>query len=178
VDSALSDIVTLPVWHMDGLRLDQSTRTYDTGFGYRTERPTFSRLTLVVDIWRGGSWMQLEKFTGFLVALILTGLALLVPPTELGTRVGIMTSSIFAAVFNRYRLEDRIGFDTSFGLVDQVSMLTFSAILTMLLVSLYTHNQSRSRPAALVVPLDRRLGGAVLGAHWLMVALAFLLVLA
>ena len=49
------------------------------------------------------------------------------PPSELGVRVGMMTSSIFAAVFNRYRLEDAIGFDAVFGLVDQVSFLTFSA---------------------------------------------------
>jgi hypothetical protein len=172
-DSRIADFVTVPVWTIGELKLEPSEYAYDTGFGYRTTKPSFSRMAFVIDISRGRTVLLMEKFAGFVVSLILTLFIFFVPPREIGIRVGIVTSSVFAAVFNRYRLEDRIGFDASFGLVDQVSLLTFAAVLAALAISLYVFNLTTRRPLAEVAALHRRLGQILLAVTLLGFALAF-----
>ena len=172
-DSRIADFVHAPGWRVSGLSFASQDVTYDTGFGFRDAAPTFSRLTLAIDLERNRSLLLFEKFTGFFVGLIITAAVFAVPPSELGVRVGMMTSSIFAAVFNRYRLEDAIGFDAVFGLVDQVSFLTFSAILSGLGVSLLSHHLRTSQGRQGVERTDRRLGATVMLIHGVLIALAF-----
>lgn len=175
--SRIADFVNLPGWRIGGLALSGAGFTYDTNFGYQTERPTFSRLDVRIEVTRHRSVLMLEKFTGFLVALFLTALVFLVPPADLGIRVGISTGSIFAAVFNRYRLEDQTGFDASFGLVDQITLLTFSAIILVLLIALSSFDRiERSGPAG-VLRADRLLGVGVMGLHVALMAVAMMVAL-
>lgn len=157
-DSGLAEMVNAPGWTLSNLRLLPSAKTYTTGFGYRSERPAFSRVTLHIDAQHNVSPLLFEKFTGYLVALVITALVFLVPASELGTRLSMLTSSIFAAVFNRYRLEDSLGFNHVFGLVDQISLITFVAILSVLAFSLYAHQLGQRRTAAAVATLNRRVG--------------------
>lgn len=173
-DSRIADFVRLPSWNITALRLEPSQETYDTGFGHRTERPTFSRMNLMIDVARDRSPLIFDKFTGFLVAMIITALVFAVPVNELGIRLAMTTSSIFAAVFNRYRLEDTVGFDASFSLMDQVSLLTFGAILTALVISLVAHNLNGRRSPSAIRLVDRRLGiGAMIVYGVLLVAAFF-----
>lgn len=176
-DSRLADFLTVPGWTVTGLSLTSDAHLYDTSFGQMTAHPTFSRLTVSVELSRNVSSLVVEKFAGFLVALIITALVFVVPVTELGTRIGMTTSSIFAAVFNRYRLEDSIGFDSVFGLVDQISLLTFSAILWTLGISLLTHRLSVSRGKIVAARIDHRLGIAIIVLHMLLMGLCLFLAL-
>jgi hypothetical protein len=173
-DSAIAATVNAPGWTLSNLRLMTSAKTYTTGFGYRKELPAFSRVTLHIDAQHNVSALIFEKFTGYLVALIITALVFLVPAAELGTRVSMLTSSIFAAVFNRYRLEDSLGFNHVFGLVDQVSLITFAAILSALAFSLYAHQLCQRRTAADVAVLNRRVGLSMALFFTAMLAWAFL----
>jgi hypothetical protein len=157
-DSGISELVTAPGWTLDNLRLLPSAKTYTSGFGYREERPAFSRVTVKIDAQHNVSPLFFEKFTGYMVALVITALVFAVPASELGTRISMLTSSIFAAVFNRYRLEDSVGFNHEFGLVDQVSLITFFAILSALAFSLYAHQLGQRRTAADVATLNRWVG--------------------
>ncbi|WP_143089906.1 hypothetical protein [Tropicimonas isoalkanivorans] len=177
-DSRISADVNSPGWRIGTLSLTSTSRTYETGFGHRPAGASFSRITADIEISRKLSPFVFEKFAGFFVALLITGLVLMVPVAELGTRVGMTTGSIFAAVFNRYRLEDGIGFDAVFGVVDQVSLLTFSAILSMLLLSLTTHRVQMSRGVAAAGLLNRRVGAVVLAVHALLLGLAFAVAMA
>jgi hypothetical protein len=173
-DSRIADFAVVPGWHIDGLELRSEIHRYDTGFGYRAELPSFSRVEVAVEVGRDRSPLILGKFTGFLVAFLITAIVYVVPPTELGARLGMTTSSVFAAVANRYRLEDAIGFDAAFGLVDRVTLLTFGAILLTLVVSLVSHHrlQQGADPAA-VTSLDRRIGIALMAAILVLFSLAF-----
>lgn len=173
-DSRLADFLTVPGWTVRGLTLASDAHLYDTSFGQSTAHPTFSRLTISVDLKRNVSPLVIEKFAGFVVALIITALVFVVPVTELGTRIGMTTSSIFAAVFNRYRLEDAIGFDSVFGLVDQISLLTFSAILCALAASLWAHLQVARRGKVEATRVDVMLGSAVIGVHVLLMGLCLM----
>jgi hypothetical protein len=166
-DSAIADFVSLPGWSITGLSLAPSRHSYATGFGHRATGTSFSRLSVLIDVERSRSPLLIEKFLGYFVSFLLSGLVLLIPVSELGTRVGITTGSLFAAVFNRYRLEDTIGFDATFGLVDQLSLLTFSEILLILLLSLLAHRMARRQHADSARRLNRRYGPALVGLHTL-----------
>ncbi|MEI4485831.1 hypothetical protein V8J36_06480 [Frigidibacter sp. MR17.14] len=166
-DSQISADVRLPGWQLGALTLEATERTYSTGFGHRSGAPRFSRVTAAVEISRTVSPLLFEKFTGLLVAVVIAALVLLVPVEELGTRIGMTTGAIFAAVVNRYRLEDAIGYDAAFGTVDQVTLVTFAMILGILLLSLIAHLRWRRAGDraghAAAVRLDRRVGLGLVG---------------
>jgi hypothetical protein len=171
-DSRIADFVRLPGWHAESLTLRSAPASYASGFGHRPPDVAFSRVAVSVGVGRDRSVLLIDSFSGYMVALLITSLVFAIPHTEFGTRVGMTTGSIFAAVFNLYRLQDAIGFDASFGLVDQVSLLTFSAILWTLALSLLTHRtQPRGRVQAILV--DQRFGAGVILLHFVLIAVAF-----
>lgn len=176
-DSLVEDTVRAPGWRVGGLSLRNTIQRYETGFGHRPKGQEFSRLIVTLDVTRKLSPMLFEKFTGFFVAFLISALVLLVPTAELGTRIGMTTGSVFAAVFNRYRLEDAIGFDAVFGLADQVSFLVFSAIMSILILSLLVHRLRVRRGPRLARALNFWLGGAILLGHAVLIAGAVLLAL-
>ncbi|MDK3019893.1 ligand-gated ion channel [Pseudodonghicola flavimaris] len=176
-DSRVASNVRAPGWSVAGFDLASSMATYDTGFGHRAGHPSFSRLTATVSLARNMSPLLFEKFSGFFVAFAITALVIFVPLEELGIRVGMSTGSVFAAVFNRYRLEDAVGFDAVFGLIDQVSFLIFSLIIATLFLSLFSHRLSKRRGPAVATRTDHRLGLTILIVHAALLALAFGVVL-
>ena len=130
-----------------------------------------------MDISRIRSTVILEKFTGFFLALMIAGLVLAVPVNQLGTRLGMLTSAIFAAVFNQYRLVDAMAFDGVFGLVDQIAMVTFLFILAILALSIYAEHVDRTQSPRAGVLANWRIGAVVMAVHGVLLITAFALAL-
>ncbi|WP_099555653.1 hypothetical protein [Hartmannibacter diazotrophicus] len=172
-DSDIADFVSVPGWTVRALTLESREAAYETGFGYRAESPTFSRLAINIDVSRNRSLLFLEKFTGFLVAFFITAMVFAIPVKEFGTRIGISTGSIFAAVFNRYRLEDAVGYDAVFGLVDQITLITFSAIVFTMALSVAIHNSQDGLLFGVSTARLNRLGLIVITVHALLLAICF-----
>ncbi len=177
-NSRVSDLVSIPGWHIEDLNVRAFDALYETTFGYRTERPTFSRFAVTIDVARNRSLLLVEKFTGFIVGFIIAVLSLAVPAKEFGVRLGMTTGSIFAAVFNRYRLEDAIGFDATFGLVDQISLLTFSAILSSLAATIFTHHLYLRKGPSAFARTRHWLGAGLVGFHLVLFLVVFAVALA
>lgn len=174
-DSTLSQGIEVAGWDIVGMRLDPAVQHYETGFGYRTANAGFSRVGVTVEVQRSRSPLLIEKFTGFLVAFIIAAVALAVPPRELGVRGGMLTGSVFAAVVNRYRLEDVIGFDAQFGLVDQISLITFSALIVTLALSVRSWRRDGQPEAAKLWQRDRVQEVALLAIHGALLLLVILI---
>lgn len=172
-DTRIADFATMQEWNFDGFRFHASDIGYDTKFGYRQTLPQFSRLTFIMDISRKTSAMVIEKFLGFTLAFVISCMIYLFATDDLGIRVGIATGSIFAAVYNRYSLDGKIGFDSSFGLTDQISLIAFSAIGTALLVSIYVRRKRERDGAAIAERFDNRLGAILVPFHLLLAIWAF-----
>ena len=172
-DTRVADFVKMQGWQFDQFRFHETSISYDTKFGYRQTLPQFSRLTFVIDISRMTSALVIEKFIGFTVAFVISCLIYLLNAGDLGIRVGMATGSIFASVSNRYSLEGQIGFDDSFGLVDQISVLTFSAIGMALAISLYARRRLNRDGPVVAERLDDRLGFASVTIHLLLAIAAF-----
>ncbi len=134
-DSGLSDLAVLQGWEMGEMQFREEIVQYRTSFGH-DEPASFARLTFLVPLERIRSPLIIEKFVGFTVALLIVALIYFVPTDQFGVRLGMVTSSIFAAVGNRYSLDSQLGSETAFGLADKLTLITFGAIYTALLMSL------------------------------------------
>ncbi len=132
----------------------------------------FSRLTVAVDIRRSRTVLAIEKFIGYTVALLIASLIYFVPPDQIGVRIGMVSSAIFAAVGNRYGLDSVLGAETSFGLVDSLSLIVFGAIYAALVTSLVVHRLHHRRTAAIAVRVDRWTGVAAVTLSWALAILA------
>jgi len=172
-DSTLHPSVRAPGWRILDISLKSSVQAYDTGFGYKEGDSEFSQIIAKVNIERKISPFLFEKFTGFFVAFAITALVIFVPVDELGTRIGMTTGSVFAAVFNRYRLEDATGFDAVFGTVDQVTMLTFGAIIAILVLSIYAHRMFRDGRDDAATRINFIAGSLVLVTHAILIMVVF-----
>lgn len=173
-DTRLADFAAFSGWRVDAVRFETRDITYETRFGHHAKPPTFSRLALLIDIERERSVLVIEKFIGFTVALLIASLIYLVPADQLGIRVGMVTSAIFATVGNRYSLDSIVGIESAFGLVDQLSVIVFGAIYAALAVSLLAHHLHRARGPSFAGTVDRWIGLAVTASFLGLAALAFL----
>jgi hypothetical protein len=171
--SRVADFVAVNGWRIEGMRLHEGTVGYGTGFGV-SEAASFSRVTLLVDVKRERSPLVIEKFLGYTVAMLIAALVYFVPSDQIGVRVGMVTSAIFAAVGNRYSLDTLLGAETDFGLVDALSIIVFSAIYVALLTSLFVYRTHVSGTAAHAMRIDRIAGLIAVPAAFLAAAFAFL----
>jgi hypothetical protein len=152
-DSRIADFLVLNGWNVSNLRFETRTADHDAGFGQGV-RPSFTRLTLLIDIERQRSPLVIDKVIGYTAALLIAALIYLVPPGQLGVRIGMVTSAVFAAVGTRYGLDAALGAESGFGLVDQLSLIVFGAIIAALVVSLLVHHLHEAGRKTLAIRLD------------------------
>jgi hypothetical protein len=167
-DNRIADFLVLNGWNVSNLRFETRTADQDV-------RPNFTRLTLLIDIERQRSPLVIDKFIGYTAALLIAALIYVVPPGQIGVRIGMVTSAIFAAVGNRYGLDAALGAESGFGLVDQLSLIVFGAIILALVASLLVHHLHEAGRRTLAVRLDVAAG---LGAALLSFGLAAAAILA
>lgn len=160
--SRISELLRLQSWEIRGLDVTTETRRYDTGFGYDEPGKSYALATLSVQLDRLRSPVLIDDFIGFTFAFLIAAMTFLVPPKELGVRVGMATGSLFAAVFNLYRLGDIVGFRSEFGMVDNLSFLVFALITLTLVISLVSHRLYNARGAEAASRIDGRLGLAAI----------------
>ncbi len=170
-DSRLADYLVVQGWNVTGLRFEERVVNYDTELGV-WRAPSFSRLSLLIDIERQRSPLVIEKFIGYTMALLVTALIFLVPTGEIGVRIGMATTAVFAAVGNRYGLDSLIGAETAFGLVEQLSLVVFIAIFAAIAATLLTYELGQKRRRALSKRVNLGVGVVVVALSFALSALA------
>lgn len=164
-DSILADFAVVSGWIVTGLTMQEYKYFYSTGFGGR-ETWSSSRLRIEIDIERERSALVIEKFIGLTVALLIATLIYFVPKDQLGVRVTMVTSAIFAAVGNRYTLDTVMGTDSTFGLADKISLIVFGAIYAALVVSIATSYLLRYNKVANAGRFNRWAGVFTVSITW------------
>ena len=172
-DTRLADYLVVNGWNVTGLRFEERVIRYATEFGvWRV--PDFSRLTLLIDIERQRSALVIEKFIGYTMALLVTALIFLVPTDQIGVRIGMATTAVFAAVGNRYGLDTLIGAETVFGLVEQLSLIVFIAIFAAIAATLLTYEIAQKHTLALSKRVNLAAGVVVVAVSFALAGLAIL----
>ncbi|TPE47378.1 hypothetical protein [Amaricoccus solimangrovi] len=159
----IADHVRLADWRVGGARLTAADHRYDVRYGLEDTGPrVYSQLELSVEVARVQTRVVVDDFLGFIFSFIITGLIYFVPSSELGTRIGMTTGSLFAALLNLNRLLDAAGFKSEFGLVEQLGFLIFGAILCSLAISIAMKRASVKWGVARADRIDAILGGTVM----------------
>ncbi|PZQ51383.1 MAG: hypothetical protein DI556_04230 [Rhodovulum sulfidophilum] len=161
----IADYVALVDWTLSDATLTETEHGYTTRFGLADSGPqVFSQLELRIAAARTQTGVVVDDFLGFIFSFIITGLIYFVPTTELGTRIGMTTGSLFAALLNLNRLLDAAGYKAEFGLVEQLGFLIFGAILCSLLISIAMKRVATRKGVAYADRIDAVLGVIVMTA--------------
>jgi hypothetical protein len=108
------------------------------------------------------------------MALLVTAQIVLVPTDQIGVRIGMATTAVFAAVGNRYGLDSLLGSESAFGLVEQLSLIVFIAIFASIASTLLTYEISQKQTFALSRRVNLAIGSTVVTLGFVLAGLAIL----
>ncbi|MBC7872923.1 MAG: hypothetical protein H7Y01_02945 [Ferruginibacter sp.] len=128
-------------WSIVSFNVKEDKRTYKTTYGNPelNGSSTYPRVVAELVIRRNNSWMMLTKMlTGAYVAFLISCLVFFVSSNNQDSRFGLCVGGLFAAIGNKYIVETVIPGSTSNTLMDDVHNLTFTFILIIVGIIIYT----------------------------------------
>jgi len=126
----------LPGWHIIGYSATETTAPYNSDFGERKlhGKSSYSRITYQVNIARDCWGLFFKLLIGLYISFAVAYLVFFVPPAR-DQRFGLSIGGLFAAVGNKYVMDNNIPSSISFSFVDKIHDLTFIFILATLVLS-------------------------------------------
>lgn len=155
-DSANSSIdpsVNVPGWTIENFNIAANERIYTTNYGDPTLQNSskYAQVLATITVKRNGVRLLCSMFVGFAVAFLLAMLSFFLDFSEMaGTRVGLCAAAVFAAVGNKYALDNVLPPSASFTLSDVIVASSFAAILMAALAvvfiqALHVHHRALAR---------------------------------
>ena len=130
-------------WSIKSFKITAGERTYKTTYGNPelSGSSSYPRVTAELVIQRNNSWLMLAKMlTGAYVAFLISCLVFFVSSENQDSRFGLCVGGLFAAIGNKYIVETVIPGSTSNTLMDNVHNLTFTFILLIVGIIIYSLN--------------------------------------
>jgi hypothetical protein len=128
--------LNMPGWSLRSFKAKTGIVTYDSDFGERRlkGRSSFSRITYEIEIYRNSWGLFFKLLIGLYISFFVAFLVFFVPPMR-DQRFGLSIGGLFAAVGNKYVMDNNIPSTISFSFIDQIHDLTFMFILATLVLS-------------------------------------------
>ncbi len=148
-------------WSIVSFKVREDKRTYKTTYGNPelSGSSTYPRVVAELVISRNNSWLMLVKMlTGAYVAFLISCLVFFVSSENQDSRFGLCVGGLFAAIGNKYIVESAIPGSTSNTLMDDVHNLTFTFILLIvgiIIFSLRLYESGDERKKKKSLKLDR-----------------------
>ncbi len=130
-------------WSIKSFKIIAGERTYKTTYGNPelAGSSSYPRVTAELVIQRNNSWLMLAKMlTGAYVAFLISCLVFFVSSENQDSRFGLCVGGLFAAIGNKYIVETVIPSSTTNTLMDNVHNLTFTFILLIVGIIIYSLN--------------------------------------
>lgn len=130
-NSRIDSSVEVPGWTIEGLAVRDVEVVYNTSYGDPTLQGTsaYSRVVATITMKRHGLRLLLSTFIGFGVAFLL---AMLTFPLNFesmgGSRIGLCAAAVFAAIGNKYVVDNMLPPASSFTLADGIQATSFASI--------------------------------------------------
>lgn len=128
-------------WSIVSFSVMADKRTYKTTYGNPelSGSSTYPRVVAELVISRNNSWLMLAKMlTGAYVAFLISCLVFFVSSENQDSRFGLCVGGLFAAIGNKYIVESAISGSTSNTLMDNVHNLTFTFILLIVGIIIFS----------------------------------------
>ncbi len=139
-NSRVNAALSLDEWDIDGFTSEAGATTYNTTYGDpelvgSSAYPVFKAS---IGLTRKHCWTQFWKLvTGVYVAFLISILVFWIQPPQLDTRIGLAVGGLFAAVGNKYIVENIVPTTTQTTMIDLIHMTTFAAILLIVFATVY-----------------------------------------
>ncbi len=130
-NSRIDSSVEVPGWTIEGLTVRDVDVVYNTSYGDPTLQGTsaYSRVVATITMKRHGLRLLFSTFIGFAVAFLL---AMLTFPLSFesmgGSRIGLCAAAVFAAIGNKYVVDNMLPPASSFTLADGIQATSFASI--------------------------------------------------
>lgn len=136
-NSRIDKSVKVLGWTIEGLTVKAEDSVYDTTFGdpALSGTSTYSRVVATITMKREGLRLLFSLYIGFYVAFILSLLVYLLDLEQMAMpRISLCAGAIFAAVGNKYVIDNSLPATPHFSLSDAIQMSSFLAILMAILL--------------------------------------------
>ena len=132
-NSMIRDNFNLNNWRLNSLQMKSKNYEYPTTFGELNGlKGVYPRILIHIPIERKGVRIFWTAFLGFFVSYIIIPMIIIFDDNQLSNRIGLIMSSLFASVGNKYTL-DLLPTQSKFMLTDLIQVSTFAIIATGLL---------------------------------------------
>lgn len=138
---------SLSEWSIKNTQYLVTEATYDSDFGDvdRNNRSGYSRFDIVIDLHRkDGFGILIKLITGILVAFIIACCSLFIRAINNSARFGLSVGTLFAAVGNKYTVENSVPSTSEVSMLDNLHNLTFVYIFLIIIatvISLYLYEK-------------------------------------
>jgi len=159
----------LPGWDIYSFKATESFTHYDSDFGeIRLKgKSSFSRITYEIEIHRKSWGLFFKLLIGLYISFFVAYLVFFVPPLR-DQRFGLSIGGLFAAVGNKYVMDNNIPSTISFSFVDKIHDVTFAFILATLVLSVISLKIAENGRPVRAVKFDKTCAWVVLLVYFIM----------
>jgi hypothetical protein len=136
----IKNTLSLNEWNIDSFRTHSNKVTYNTTYGDPSLQgeSIYPAVETEIYLTRTHGWTTFFKLVmGVYVAFFISLLVFKIMPPEAETRLGLAVGGLFAAVGNKYIVESVVPTSTQTTLIDQIHLITFGAILFIVIMVIY-----------------------------------------
>jgi hypothetical protein len=159
----------MPGWRVISYRAKEEVIHYDADFGEHRLKgeSSFSRITYQIEIQRKSWGLFFKLLIGLYISFFVAFLVFFVPPLR-DQRFGLSIGGLFAAVGNKYVMDNNIPSTISFSFVDKIHDLTFLFILATLVLSVISLKIAENGRLTKAVKFDKTCAWVMLLSYFLM----------
>lgn len=130
----------LPDWTIKDFSIKEGAKIYETSYGdpRLDGQSEYARIELNITLQRKSFGLFLTLFTGVYVSFFISLLVFYIDPIHVDPRFGLSVGSLFAAVGNKYIVDSILPQTVSFGLADQIHVVTYLSILLCIILSVFS----------------------------------------
>jgi hypothetical protein len=160
----------IPGWKIEKFEIKEEKITYDTTFGDPeiSGSSTYSRIKVQITIKREGVRLLFNMFVGFFIAFMLVSLTYFLDvETMAASRISLCTGAIFAAIGNKYVIDNYLPHPSNFTLADSIELSTFlTIIISIIVVIILLPNQAKYPKASRWLNYSAALTSTLLYLTW------------
>ena len=135
-----------------------SAHNYSTNFGDPSlleSKSCYPNIAFNINLARNSLGLFFKLFMGCYVAFFVTVLVFFIKPIHVDPRFGLSIGALFAAVGNMYVVNSNVPDSLSFGLIDQIHVVTFFYILLSMMISIRSLHLFEMKRINQQIRLDR-----------------------
>lgn len=139
-NSKAYDGLSLEEWRMDSFKVEAANVRYNTTYGdpELAGESVYPSVGATIFLTRTHSWTSFIKLvTGLYVAFLISLMVFRIMPPDSESRIGLAVGGLFAAVGNKYIVQDIVPTTTQTTMIDNIHNVTFGAILIIVIMTIY-----------------------------------------